>query len=125
MSRHLDAHGLGLRLCRSTVPAQYWVRLADTGRSLGVVYRIGSRWKWASTKPAFAGDGRPGSAGDGIGDKVPEHLLAAGQQATLQTACEELISHLFTAQAPALGYGPHPDVERSRSCDSPVVSSLF
>jgi hypothetical protein len=125
MSRQIDVDGLQLRLVPSTVRSQYWVHIRPSDRSIGVVYKIRSRWMWASTKPAFRGDGRPGLETDGLEDKVPEHLLGAGSESTLQRACEELILHLLQTQAPALGYGPHPDVERSRVCVSPVPSSLF
>jgi hypothetical protein len=121
--RHITAHGLPLRLCRSTVPQQYWVRISPSDRSLGVVYRIKSRWTWATSRAAYRGDGRPGHLSDGLDDKVPDHLDAAGSEKTLQLACEQLINHLDRTQAPALGYGPHQDVRRPQLC--PVVSSLF
>jgi hypothetical protein len=110
VSRHQTVADRELRLCRSSVPSQYWVRLAETGRTLGCVYKIRSQWRWATTRTAFRGDGRPGSATDGIGDVVPEHLDAEGTAATQIAACAALVAHLEVRKAPALGYGPHPDV---------------
>jgi hypothetical protein len=110
MSRHLIAADRELRLCRSSVTGQYWVRLAETGRTLGCVYKIRSKWRWTTTRAAFRGDGRPGNARDGIGDVVPQHLDAEGVAGTQQAACAALVAHLEAHQAPALGYGPHEDV---------------
>ena len=125
MSRHIEAHGLTLRLCRSTVPAQYWVRITPSDRSLGVVYRVRSKWVWATTRAAYRGNGLPGRESDGLGDKVPDHLDAAGEEKTLQAACEQLIEHLDRTQAPALGYGPHIDVKGALVCASAEHLSLF
>ena len=112
MSRHLDANGFTLALCRTSVKSQYWVRLASTGRTLGCVYKTRSTWKWTTTRNAYRGDGRPETATDGIFDDVPARLDAEGQAITQQIACEALVTHLVVTQAPALGYGPHPDVTR-------------
>lgn len=110
MSRHVTACGYELRLGRASVPAQYWVRLATTGRTLGCVFKDRSKWCWATTRNAYRGDGRPASATDGIGDQVPAHLDALGKVRTLQGACTALVIHLHTTKAPVLGFGPHPDV---------------
>ena len=123
--RHISVNGLELRLCRSSVPGQYWVRISPSDRSLGVVYRIRSKWTWATNRAAYRGDGRPGQLSDGLADKVPEHLDAAGSESTLQRACEQLIIHLYRTQAPALGYGPHQDVRRPALCVSADETSLF
>lgn len=112
MSRQQIVNGRSLRLCRSSTPAQYWVRSTETGRSLGVVYLLRSSWYWAASKAAYRGDGRPDSATDGIGDVVPNELCADGRVATQRAACAALLTHLETTRAPALGYGPHPDVVR-------------
>lgn len=112
MSRHRVVGGRELALCRSTVPAQYWVRITPSGRTLGCVFKDHSKWCWATTRNAYRGDGRPESATDGIFDDVPAHLDAFGKQDTQLAACECLVRHLEATQAPALGYGPHPDVIR-------------
>lgn len=116
MSRHKTAGGRELRLCRRAETGGYWVRLADTGRTLGEVAPHRSRWIWATTRNAYRGDGRPGTASDGSpSDFVPGHLDGLGIASTQQAACGFLLAHLETHRAPALGYGPHPDVVVVRS----------
>lgn len=110
MSRHLTVHGRQLRLCRRPDTGGYWVRIEGSGRTLGEVTLDRSRWIWATTRNAYRGDGRPQSAADGIGDLVPTHLDALGKRPTQLAACAALLAHLEATKAPALGYGPHPDV---------------
>jgi hypothetical protein len=109
MSHHQIIDGRELRLCRRSTGG-YWVRLADNGRTLGKVVPDRSRWVWTTTPTAYRGDGRPESANDGISDVVPGHLNGIGLAATRKTACAALVAHLMSSRAPALGFGPHPDV---------------
>jgi len=122
MSRTVTAGEHTLRLVPADACDQYWVRRADTGRTLGTVYKHRSAWNWASSRVAFQGDGRPGLEADGRTDKVPEHLDGAGREKTQGDACAALIIYLEVNCAPAMGFGPHQDVRR-QPCEP--VSSLF
>jgi hypothetical protein len=112
MSGYLTAAGHDLRLTRRPRTGGYWVRCAATGRTLGEVAQDRSKWIWATTRIAFQGDGRPDSASDGWGDRVPAHLDGLGLATTRAKACAALVAHLDARKAPALGHGPHPDVRQ-------------
>lgn len=107
--RHQEINGYPVYLVRSA-PHTYWVRLAASGRTLGSVFKDRSAWCWATTRNAYRGDGRPESARDGLGEPVPAHLDGIGRVTTQMAACEALVAHLAARQAPALGFGPHPEV---------------
>jgi hypothetical protein len=93
----------------------YWVRRKFTGRTLGTVTQVRSKWNWETWPSAYRGDGRKGSERDGyLSDIVPAGLLRSGRETTQQAACEALVAHLVANQAPALGFGPHPDVSREK-----------
>jgi hypothetical protein len=110
VSRLLDIGPHRVRLA-CTSPATYRVYGAPCGRILGSVWRERSRWYWSTTRSAYRGDGRAQSLTDGSPlDVVPEALDGLGKAATQQAACAALVAHLEARKAPALGYGPHPDV---------------
>ena len=89
----------------------YWVRRRPSGRTLGVVYPDRSRWAWETWAGAYRGDGRDGCQTDGCpSDPVPTALLIGGRASTRTIACRRLLWFLDEHQAPALGYGPHPQV---------------
>lgn len=112
--RQLLVEGWALRLCERT-EGGYWVRLRRTGRVMGTLAKVRSKWEWSTWPGAFRGDGRKETRRDGDPtDLVPAGLLDCGRTATQEQACSELLKHLRTQQAPVLGYGPHPDV-RPRS----------
>lgn len=102
--------GLELRLADRN-GGGYWVRIARTGRSLGYIRKIRSKWEWYTSSNAFRGDGRPGYETDGsVDDRVPAELAGCGQTMTRRDACDDLTEHLRARQAPVLGYGRHPQV---------------
>ena len=103
-------NGLELRLADRD-GGGYWVRVARTGRTLGYVRKAHSKWEWFTSSNAFRGDGRPGFETDGsAGDRVPDVLAGTGRMSTRRDACECLVEHLVTREAPVLGYGRHADV---------------
>lgn len=89
-----------------------WVRLASTGRTLGQITPRGREWDWAPSPTAFRGDGRPGHECDGNPvDMVPGALLEGGTVGGPRSAVTRcLVDALRMRQAPALGFGPHPEV---------------
>lgn len=112
MSAREVVDDLELSLVRREITG-YWVRRADTGRTLGTIMNVRGRWSWAVTPVAFRGDGRPGYERDGSpGDHVALHLVAdgAGVARTRHDVCAGLVGYLRAAQAPVLGFGPHPEV---------------
>lgn len=110
MSRHAAVDDWRLSLCRRE-SGGYWVRRRDTGRALGVIELARSRWRWASWRGAFRGDGRPGCECDGDATwPVPPSLGAQGDARTQLDACTALVEYLVGVRAPVLGFGPHPEV---------------
>ncbi len=108
--RQLLVQGWALYLCERT-EGGYWVRLRRTGRTMGTLAKVRSKWEWAAWPGAFRGDGRKETRCDGDPtDLVPIGLPDCGRAATQRDACAELIAHLHTQRAPVLGYGPHPQV---------------
>jgi len=106
-------HGREYRLARREAGG-YWVRRADTGRTLGWIVRGANRWRWETTPTAYRGDGRPGRERDGNAvDRVPAWLAGAGTGLRRRDACEFLVEHLTGTQAPVMGYGPHSAVEEA------------
>lgn len=104
------------RLTRRAHGPGSWVRSVESGRTLGVVERIGSRWSWEPVAAAFRGDGRPGLQADGAPtDRVPSDLvqLPADRRVvrTREKAVEALVSYLTAQEAPVLGCGPHRRVQ--------------
>jgi hypothetical protein len=109
--RCLEADDYSLRLV-PTGNGGYWVRRRMTGRTLGTVTKIRSKWHWEAWPAAYRGDGRKGRERDGqLSDVVPIDLKGSGAAYTQRDACEALIDHLKANQAPALGFGPHSRVK--------------
>jgi len=105
--------GTGVRLSAPNGSGKRrWVRLASTGRTLGQITPHGREWGWEPSPAAFRGDGRPGHECDGNpADMVPGALLEGGTVAGTRSAVTRcLVDTLRVRQAPALGFGPHPEV---------------
>ena len=118
MSRPLHVNGHDLVLCARD-RGGYWVRLAATRRTLGVVVKVRSRWDWVTTSNAFRGAGRPGHETDGSAtDRVPPELAGAGRQCVQLDACACLVEYLTANRAPVLGYGPHRSVRVAQEVGS-------
>lgn len=116
MSAREDVGGHVLRLARREAGG-YWVRLAATGRTLGVIAppRRGC-WSWSVWGAAFRGDGRTGRERDGDSlDTVPASLRLSGEARTRRGACGELVDCLTEHEAPVMGFGPHAGVERRKA----------
>lgn len=103
------------RLIRRTHGPGMWVRSSSSGRTLGTVERVRSKWFWTPCSSAFRGDGRPGLERDGAPtDRVPAELVELPVDdrttKTRETAVEALVDYLAAQQAPVAGFGPHPRV---------------
>ena len=97
---------------------------ADTGKILGRVEGTGRKWRAAASMRAFLGDGPDG--GEPPGDWVPRALYAPlmaseghhhlpGVHGSQRLAVAALQRYLDEYRAPALGHGPHPDVQHRKA----------
>lgn len=98
------------------------VERADTGKILGVVEGNRREWRAKASMRAFLGDGPDG--GEPPGDWVPRALYAPlmsgeghhylpDRYASQRLAVAGLQRYLDKNSAPAMGYGPHPDVRKA------------
>ena len=96
------------------------------GRLLGTVAQQQAGWEAYSTPEAFRGSGTTAGAAD-LGParmEVPDRLWGGDRQrAVIATAGTDeaavwyLVDWLVEHRAPAIGYGPHPDVTPRRMYD--------
>lgn len=100
------------------------VKRADTGKILGLVEGAGRKWRAAASMRAFLGGGP--ADGEPIGDWVPRALYAPllaseghhylpGEFTSEPLAVAALQRYLDEQHAPAMGHGPHPDVQHGKA----------
>lgn len=115
----------------------YYVARADNRRILGTIERacdeLGrpekSTWMAWPRSDAFRGDHFDDASSYSCMDEVPSHLSHSprkgfgplgGHHSTRDDAAEELLKHLYSNYAPAMGFGRNGDVHRY---DSPLRES--